>query len=104
MSVNITYHQEISPLDALWALYQSQTKKVQKAFRSRLLAEEKTGKSELEMKAYEEQLSPEVRSSVCMMANAVKQGAEEARQAAANHTHVGRPAEAFLEELEKTEL
>ena len=31
---------EISPLDALWALYQSQTKRVRKAFLKRLMAQE----------------------------------------------------------------
>mgnify|MGYP006916027875 CR=1 FL=1 len=101
MATNITYQQNVSPLDALWALYQSQTKKVKNAFRSRLLAEEENDKKAIEMKAYEKKLSPEVRTSVCMMAVAVKQGAEEARQAAANNTHVGRPAEDFLAELEK---
>ena len=34
------YPQTISPADALWALYQSQTKKVREAFRLRLLSEE----------------------------------------------------------------
>ena len=34
------YPQTISPVDALWALYQSQTKKVREAFRLRLLSEE----------------------------------------------------------------
>ena len=101
MATNIPYQQNVSPLDALWALYQSQTKKVKNAFRSRLLAEEENDKKVLEMKAYEKKLSPEVRTSVCMMAVAVKQGAEEACQAAANNTHVGRPAEDFLAELEK---
>ena len=100
MATNITYQQNVSPLDALWALYQSQTKKVKNAFRSRLLAEEENDKKALKMKAYEKKLSPEVRTSVCMMAVAVKQGAEEARQAAANNTHVGRSAEEFLAELE----
>ena len=41
MSVTTTDQQTVSPVDALWALYQSQSKKVRKAFRIRLLAEEK---------------------------------------------------------------
>lgn len=36
------YQQSISPADALWALYQSQTKKVRKAFRQRVLEEDRT--------------------------------------------------------------
>ena len=37
------------------------------------------------------------------MAVAVKQGAEEARQAAVSHKHVGRLADDFLAELEQDE-
>ena len=39
METASTYHSEISPLDALWALYQSQSKRVRNAFRIRVLAE-----------------------------------------------------------------
>lgn len=34
------YNTNISPIDALWAIYKTQTKQVRKAFRQRLLAEE----------------------------------------------------------------
>lgn len=35
-----TTQQTVSPAEALWALYSAQTKRVRKAFRTRLLAEE----------------------------------------------------------------
>ncbi len=39
MAANATYQPTVSPVDALWALYQSQTKKVREAFRMRVVAE-----------------------------------------------------------------
>ena len=40
MESTSNYQSNISPIDALWALYQSQTKRVRKAFRQRIIAEE----------------------------------------------------------------
>ena len=54
------YTQSISPVDALWALYQAQTKKVRRAFRHRLLEEEDMAKKQKKLvkesltKAFEE--------------------------------------------------
>ena len=45
MATTTTYQPTISPTDALWALYLSQTKKVREAFRLRLFAEEQTQKT-----------------------------------------------------------
>ena len=104
MAATITCQQVISPIDALWALYQSQTKRVRKAFRSRLLAEDMADKKNMEMREYERKLPPEVRKSVSMMAYAVKQGVADVHHAAANHTHVGRNADDFLAELEQEEV
>lgn len=39
MATIATYQPTVSPVDALWALYQSQTKKVRDAFRMRVVAE-----------------------------------------------------------------
>ena len=103
MATTKPYQQTVSPIDALWALYQSQTKRVRRAFRSRLIAEEQKDKNIAEMREYEKNLSPDVHNAVCMMAVAVKQGAEEARQAAVSHKHVGRLADDFLAELEQDE-
>lgn len=91
----------ISPIDALWTLYQSQNKQVRKAFRSRVLAEEASDQKKAEMQAYERTLPPEVRHAARAMTDAIKQSAEEARMAAVNHTHVGRNADDFLTELEQ---
>lgn len=41
MSTATTYQSRVSPVDALWTLYLSQTKKVREAFRLKILAEEK---------------------------------------------------------------
>lgn len=103
MSSTVTYHQEISPIDALWAIYQSQSKRVRNAFRKRLLAESLPDKKVEAMKAYESQLSPEVCKAVSLMAISVKRSAEDVRRAAAAKTHVGRPAEDLLAELEAEE-
>lgn len=101
METTSTYHSEISPLDALWALYQSQSKRVRNAFRIRVLAEKADEKNVEDMRAYEQQLPNDVRESVRMMAVSVKKSAEEVRQATLNNTHVGRRAEEFLAELEQ---
>ena len=101
MATTSTYQPTVSPTDALWALYQSQPKKIRKAFRMRLLAEEVSGKKESEMRAYELQLSAKERQAAYGLATAIKQGVADVRQAVANHTHVGRRAEDFLVELEK---
>jgi hypothetical protein len=94
-----TFPGKISTLDALWALYQSQSKLVRDAFRMRVLAE-KTAKKDVEVNhPYEQQLSEDVRNSVSMMAISIKKSAEEVRQAALNNTHVGRRAEDFLNEF-----
>ncbi len=97
----VTYSKDISPIDALWALYQSQTETVRKAFRERILLEKTEQQDDEEaMRDYENQLPKDVRTAVNLMAISVKQGVEEVRQASKNHTHVGRSAEDFLLELE----
>ena len=101
MATTSTYQPTVSPTDALWALYQSQTKKVRKAFRLRLLAEELLDKEKAEMAVYERQLPEKEREAAYALACAVRKGVADVRQAAANHTHVGRPAEDFLAELEQ---
>lgn len=104
MGTTASFQPAISPVDALWTLYQSQTKRVRKAFRSRILSEEFVEKNASAMKDYEQTLSPETRDSLFMMADAVKKGAEETRQAAAKNIHVGRNADEFLAELEQDEV
>ncbi len=101
MSTTTVYNTKISPLDALWALYQSQSKLVREAFRMRILSEKTSEKVAEDIHSYEQQLPDDVRNSVCMMAVSIKESAEEARQAALNNTHVGRRAEDFLSELEQ---
>ena len=96
-----TFQPTVSPADALWALYQSQTRKVRKAFRLRLLAEEATDREKAEMAAYERQLPEKEREAAYALAHAVRRGVADVRQAALRHTHVGRNAEDFLAELEQ---
>ena len=99
----VSYNHSISPLDALWSIYQSQSKRVRKAFRQRILEEEKADKHESEMRAYELQLPSETRESVCLFTNTIKKAVQDVRQAASKHTHVGRSADDFLSELEQEE-
>lgn len=101
MATSVTYQPTVSPTDALWALYQSQTKKVRKDFRLRLLAEDATDREKAEMAAYERQLPEKEREAAYALAHAVRKGVADVREAAANHTHVGRRAEDFLAELEQ---
>ena len=98
-----SYHHRISPLDALWSIYQSQSKKVRKAFRQRILEEEKADKLQAEMRAYELQLPSDTRESVCLFAKTIKKTVNDVRQAVVDHAHVGRNADDFLLELEQEE-
>lgn len=45
MAATPTYQPTVSPVDALWALYQSQSKKVRKAFRQKLQEEEEKARA-----------------------------------------------------------
>lgn len=99
----VSYNHNVSPLDALWSIYQSQSKRVRKAFRQRILEEEKADKHESEMRAYELQLPSETRESVRLFTKTIKKAVNDVRQAAADHTHVGRDADDFLSELEQEE-
>ncbi len=101
MAKSVTYQPTVSPTDALWALYQSQTKKVRKAFRLRLIAEDASDREKAEMASYERQLPEKEREAAYALASAVRKGVADVRQAAANHTNVGRRAEDFLAELER---
>lgn len=48
---------EISTLDALWALYQSQSKKVRQALAKRILAEHQQSKTQAEQRMVHESLT-----------------------------------------------
>ena len=99
----VSYNHSVSPLDALWSIYQSQSKRVRKAFRQRILEEEKADKHESEMRAYELRLPSETRESVRLFTKTIKKAVNDVRQAAVDHTHVGRNADDFLSELEQEE-
>jgi len=99
----VSYNHNVSPLDALWSIYQSQSKRVRKAFRQRILEEEKADKHESEMRAYELRLPSETRESVRLFTKTIKKAVNDVRQAAVDHTHVGRNADDFLSELEQEE-
>lgn len=94
-----TLYQEVSPIDALWAIYQSQSKRVRRAFLLRLKSEEQAGQEEKRMKAYEKGLSAKERESAHQLADAVKKGVREVEKAARQGKHVGRNANDFLTEM-----
>ena len=98
MTPSGSYQQNISPVDALWALYQSQTKKVRQAFCQRLLTEDSLAKKKIGNS--EKQLSKEERLAARKIAETVKLAAAEVKQASLKNTHIGRDADSFLAELE----
>ena len=90
---------ETSIVNALMALYNSQSKRVKRAFRIRLSKEEKAEKERLEMEKYERTLSDTQRTSVCMFAHAVNADIADVQNAASQGKHFGRKAEELLAEL-----
>lgn len=101
---SVTMYQDVSPIDALWALYQSQPKRVRKAFLLRLRNEELADAKEDQMIAFEKNLPAEEREAARRMADAVKEGMKEVKIAKQQGTHVGRDADDFLAELMDEEL
>ena len=57
MATSAAYQPTVSPADALWALYQSQTKKVRKAFRQKLQEEENVEAAMAQQKMVKESLT-----------------------------------------------
>ena len=95
-----TTHITISPADALWALYQSQTEKEKKAFLQRIVEEEASIKLSLEMDAYEQSLTEEQRMVAHDFVEVVKQRINDVEQAAKEGRRIGRSANDFLQELQ----
>ena len=88
----------IPPVEILWSLYQSQPKKVQKAFRKRLEDMDMKEKTKRKMKEYEHALSPSHKEAVHQLVNSVKKGIEDVEE---NKNRITLAD--FLEEL-KTEV
>ena len=57
MATTSTYQPTMSATDALWALYLSQTKKVRKAFRMRILSEEQEQTTKAQQSMVKESLT-----------------------------------------------
>ena len=91
--------QGVSTLDVLWAFYQSQTKKVKKAFLQRV-ADEELAKEAEAMKAYEQSLTDEQRSAAFEFVDIVKERVAEVELASKEGRRVGRSAKDFLRELQ----
>ena len=91
----------VSPLDALWALYRSQNKRVRKAFRVPLLAEEVEEKENSRMAIYEKGLSVADRDAAYHLADKIKKGVADVQRAVREHQSLGRSAEDFLLELQQ---
>ena len=91
--------QRLSTLDVLWAFYQSQTKRVKKAFLKRVADEDNLAKETEAMNAYERSLTDEQRSAAYEFVNIVKSRAAEVEQASKEGRQVGRSAKDFLCEL-----
>lgn len=92
---------QVSPLEALWSLCQSQTDRVKKAFLKRIDAQSKADKNDAEMQAIDSSLSSEQHSSLHQMAREVNKRAQEVEQAIQQGKSIGRDAEDFLAELRK---
>lgn len=92
---------QVSPLEALWSLYQKQTERVKKAFLKRVDAQSKADKNDAEMCAIDANLSSGQRTSLHQMACEINKRAQEVEQAIKQGKSVGRDAEDFLAELRK---
>ena len=95
---------QVSAIDILWAFYQSQTKKVQKAFRKRIAEEESAAKEAEAMKAYEQSLTKEQRQAAYEFADVVKSRVADVEKAASQGKTAGRKASEFLRELQAEEV
>ena len=99
MTYSTLQSQRLSTLDVLWAFYQSQTKRVKKAFLKRVADEDNLAKETEAMNAYERSLTDEQRSAACEFVNIVKSRAAEVEQASKEGRQLGRSAKDFLCEL-----
>jgi len=100
-TVSPTLHsQGVSTLDVLWAFYQSQTRKVKKAFLKRVADEGGAAKEAEVMMNYEQTLTDEQRRAAHNFADVVKTRVAEVKEAAKEGRHVGRSAKDFLHELQ----
>ena len=95
---------DITPLDALWALYQSQSKRVRKAFLKRIEAQDNAEKYEAQMRALESKLSSDERKKLHQMAYEINARAQEVKHAQKQGKCIGRSADDFLAELQKEQL
>ena len=89
----------ISPVDALWALYQSQNKRVRKAFRIRVMAEETAENEKKQMTAYEQKLTVMEKEAAHHLADTIKRGITDVHIAIRENKALGRSADEFLEEM-----
>lgn len=90
---------EYTSAEALWAIYMSQSKAVQKAFRIRLHAEEEAESRRKKMEDYAKSLPSDELKAAERMVKSVKQGVADVKEAAAKGLSVGQPAEDLLAEL-----
>ena len=90
----------ISPLEALWSLYQSQNKRVRKAFRVRVLAEETEENEKKQMAAYEQKLTLKEKEAAYRLVDTIKKGVADVHTAIREHKPLGRSADEFLEEMQ----
>ena len=93
------FRNDYSPVEALWAMYMSQSKAVRKAFRVRLHAEEEAESRRKSMEAYAKTLAPEELDAAERMVKSIQQGVSDVKKAASEGRTVGRPAEELLAEL-----
>jgi len=90
----------VSTLDALWTLYQAQTKKVKKEFLKRVAEESDVDKEMKRMGDYEQSLTAAQRMTAHAFVNEIKKRVDDVEQACKEGRHVGRRASEFLKELQ----
>jgi regulator of replication initiation timing len=95
-----TTYPTISPVDALWTLYQAQTKKVKKDFLKRVTEENAAIKEAEKMRDYEQSLTEEQRMTAHTFVNEIKKRVDDVEKAYKEGLHVGRKASDFLQELQ----
>lgn len=93
------HSQNISTVDALWALFMSQSKSVRNELSKRMQALEAEERQRRKMKAYEATLTPEQREKAHEIADTTVRCVNEVEEAYRQGKKPGRPVDELLKEL-----
>ena len=95
MATTANIQQTVSPADALWSLFMSQTKAVKDELRKRFLVLNKEEIRAKRLKKYEASLTPAQREKALEIANSISIALKDAQR----DDYEGTPIDEFLQEL-----